>query len=151
MGNRKQRQKPRSGGLTADELLGRFPLLAKLRARRLNHKRRSKFVRGLTIVAGGAVTFAGLALLALPGPAFAVIPIGLYLLALEFRWAERLLGTALEHADRAKKSSFTKAVVRFVKTRPRLTALMLALFLTLVAVFIASIFALDLVPKRFTD
>lgn len=151
MGNRKQRQKPRLDGVDPDELLKRFPLIAKLRERRLNHKQRHKVVRGLTIVVGAAVTFFGLALLALPGPAFAVIPIGLYLLALEFHWAERLLGTALEHADRAKDSSFTKAVVRFVKTRPRLTALMLALFLTLVAVFVASIFAFDLVPERFAD
>ena len=150
MGKRKQGHKARFDGLDADELLRRFPLIAKLRERRLNHKQRSKFVRGLTIVAGGAMTFFGLALLALPGPAFAVIPIGLYLLALEFHWAERLLATALEHADRAKDSSFTKAVVRFVKTHPRLTALLFALFLTLVAAFVASLFAFNLVPERFT-
>lgn len=126
-------------------------MVAKLREKRRNHRQRSKLVRGLTIILGAAVTFVGLALLALPGPAFAVIPVGLYLLALEFHWAERLLEQALEHADRAKDSSFTKAVVRFVKTRPRLTALLLALFLTLVAVFVASLFALDLVPRRFTD
>jgi uncharacterized protein (TIGR02611 family) len=126
-------------------------LVKRLRKSRLNHKQRSKPVRGLTIVAGAALTFVGLALLALPGPAFAVIPVGLYLLALEFHWAERLLGVALEHANRAKESTFTKSVVRFVKTHPRLTALLFALFLTLVAIFVASLFALHLVPERFTD
>jgi uncharacterized protein (TIGR02611 family) len=137
--------------LDPDELLERFPLIAKLREKRLKHRQRSKFVRGLTIVGGGVITFAGLALLALPGPAFAVIPVGLYLLALEFHWAERLLAKALEHADNAKNSSFTKAVVRFVKTHPRLTALLLALFLTLVAAFVASLFAFDLVPRHWND
>ena len=128
-----------------------FELVKRLQKARLHHKRRSKLVRGLTIIAGVLVTGGGLLLLALPGPAFAVIPVGLYLLALEFHWAERLLGTALEHAARAKDSSFTKAVVRFVKRHPRLTALILALFLTLVGIFVFSLFALDLVPQRFQD
>ncbi|MDA1142516.1 MAG: PGPGW domain-containing protein [Planctomycetota bacterium] len=33
----------------------------------------------------------GVALVFLPGPAFIVIPAGLGILALEFRWAQRLL------------------------------------------------------------
>ena len=41
-------------------------------------------------------------MLALPGPAFVVIPIGLAILALEFTWAERLLETALEKAADAQ-------------------------------------------------
>ncbi len=123
--------------------------MKRLQLSRVNHRQRSKLVRGLTIVAGALVTSWGLLLLALPGPAFAVIPIGLYLLALEFHWAERLLQQALEHADRAKDSSFTRAVVRFVRRRPRLSAFLLALFLTLLGAFVASLFALDLIPDRF--
>ncbi len=125
-----------------------FGLVKRLRRSRASHRQRSKLVRGLTIAAGALITSGGLLLLALPGPAFAVIPIGLYLLALEFRWAERLLQQALEHADRAKDSSFTRAVVRFVRRRPRLSAFLLALFLTLLGAFVASLFAFDLIPDR---
>ncbi|MDP4000309.1 MAG: PGPGW domain-containing protein [bacterium] len=123
----------------------RFALVKRLRDNRHNHRQRHKAIRGLTIAAGVVVVVAGLLMLVLPGPGLAVILVGLYLLALEFHWAERLLGVALEHADRAKDSSFSKAVVRFVKTHPRLSALLFALFLTLAAAFVFSIFALDLV------
>ena len=41
--------------------------------------------------AGAAVTFTGVLMLVLPGPAFIVIPIGLAILAAEFRWARRWL------------------------------------------------------------
>ena len=42
-------------------------------------------------VAGFVVLAAGIAMLVLPGPGVLVCGIGLGLLALEFRWAERLL------------------------------------------------------------
>jgi uncharacterized protein (TIGR02611 family) len=42
-------------------------------------------------VAGGSVLLVGLALIFLPGPAIIVIPLGLAVLATEFRWAARLL------------------------------------------------------------
>lgn len=42
-------------------------------------------------VIGGTVTLIGIALIALPGPAFIVIPIGLSILATEFLWARRWL------------------------------------------------------------
>ena len=41
--------------------------------------------------AGFTVLLAGLAMTALPGPAFIVIPLGLGILATEFIWARRLL------------------------------------------------------------
>jgi hypothetical protein len=41
----------------------------------------------------------------LPGPAFVVIPIGLALLSLEFRWAGRLLDKTLVKADQAKRKA----------------------------------------------
>lgn len=43
------------------------------------------------LVIGGTVLLIGVALLVLPGPAFIVIPLGLAILATEFRWARNLL------------------------------------------------------------
>ena len=44
-------------------------------------------------------------MLVLPGPALAVIPIGLAILSLEFAWAARLLEVAIEKAEQAKQSA----------------------------------------------
>jgi hypothetical protein len=43
---------------------------------------------------GGTVLLIGIALSALPGPAFIVIPIGLAILATEFAWAKRAVARA---------------------------------------------------------
>ncbi len=43
-------------------------------------------------VLGGSVLIIGLAMIVLPGPAVAVIPAGLAILAAEFAWARRCLG-----------------------------------------------------------
>ncbi|HEX8157413.1 MAG TPA: PGPGW domain-containing protein, partial [Solirubrobacteraceae bacterium] len=51
------------------------------------------------------VVLAGIAMLLLPGPALAVIPVGLAMLALEFAWAERLLDKALAQADAAERKA----------------------------------------------
>lgn len=48
-------------------------------------------VRMLRIAVGSFVTLAGIAMLALPGPGWVTIAIGLSLLAREFSWAERRL------------------------------------------------------------
>jgi hypothetical protein len=53
--------------------------------------------------AGGSLLVLGVALIFLPGPAIVVIPLGLALLATEFRWAGRLLGYLKERASRAVK------------------------------------------------
>ena len=42
-------------------------------------------------VAGTTVLLVGILMIALPGPAFVVIPLGLGILATEFIWAKRLL------------------------------------------------------------
>ncbi len=47
--------------------------------------------RLIVLVIGGTVLLIGVALLILPGPAFIVIPLGLAILATEFRWARYLL------------------------------------------------------------
>ncbi len=52
--------------------------------------------RVVIAVVGTTILLVGVALLVLPGPAFIVIPIGLAVLAVEFRWARRLLRRARE-------------------------------------------------------
>ena len=52
-------------------------------------------------VVGGTVVLFGVALIALPGPALLVIPLGLGILAVEFRWARRWLRRARRGAEEA--------------------------------------------------
>ena len=47
--------------------------------------------RVVVLVIGGTVVLVGVAMIALPGPAFLVIPAGLAILGLEFAWARRWL------------------------------------------------------------
>src|SRR3954447_21558904 len=89
-------------------------LVRRLRARQEEHRRRGVLYRAAFVVLGAAVLAAGVAMLALPGPAFVVIPVGLAILSLEFTWAERLLERALTRAHEARRhaaeaTSFQKA------------------------------------------
>lgn len=43
----------------------------------------------LVTIVGGACLAAGVVMIVMPGPAFIFIPLGLLLLASEFKWAER--------------------------------------------------------------
>ena len=84
----------------------RKPSLAeRLREQRHRHRDRHIVVRGAVVVAGFTLLLAGLAMLVLPGPALAVIPVALGLLSLEFLWAERAMEKALEQADKAKQKA----------------------------------------------
>jgi tellurite resistance protein TerC len=56
--------------------------------------------RLIVLVIGSTVLLIGLALLILPGPAFVVIPLGLAILATEFRWARNLLGRLKTAAEK---------------------------------------------------
>ena len=47
--------------------------------------------RMIVLVVGSTVIAIGVAMIVLPGPAFIVIPLGLGILAAEFRWARHLL------------------------------------------------------------
>ena len=79
-------------------------LIERIRDRRAQHKERSKIIRGLYLVAGFTVLLTGIVMTGpVPGPGIVVIPIGLGMLALEFVWAERLLETAIDRADAAKR------------------------------------------------
>ena len=80
----------------------RSSLSQRLARRREQHLERSKLYRVGFGIVGGVITLAGVAMLALPGPAFVVIPIGLTMLALEFTWAERALEKALDKAEAAR-------------------------------------------------
>ena len=57
--------------------------------------------RGLVAVLGVTVLAAGAALVLLPGPALVVVPLGLAILAAEYRWARRLLSRLNDGAARA--------------------------------------------------
>ena len=92
-------ERPRPDGPSEPKLVQR------LRARQAQHKQRGAVYRGAFIVAGLVILVAGVAMLALPGPAFVVIPIGLAILSLEFAWAERLLEGALVKGEDAKRKA----------------------------------------------
>jgi uncharacterized protein (TIGR02611 family) len=84
---------------------GEPKLVRKLRARQIEHKQRGRLYRWAFVLVGIAVLGVGIAMLALPGPAFVVIPIGLAILSLEFAWAERLLERALVKGDEARRKA----------------------------------------------
>jgi hypothetical protein len=50
--------------------------------------------RVIVFLVGGSLVAIGLAMLILPGPAIIFVPLGLAILATEFRWARRWLATA---------------------------------------------------------
>ena len=80
-------------------------LFENLQERRERHAEHGLVYRVVFVVAGFTVVLGGLAMLVLPGPALAVIPIGLAMLALEFAWAERLLEVAVDKAEAAGRTA----------------------------------------------
>ena len=62
-------------------------------------------IRVLYAAVGITILLAGLVMLITPGPALAVIPIGLFILALEFSWAESALERSLQQAETAKRKA----------------------------------------------
>jgi uncharacterized protein (TIGR02611 family) len=91
-------------------------LAERLAERRRRHRQRGPLYRVGFTLAGVMVTLAGVALLALPGPAFVVIPIGLAMLAMEFAWAERALEKALVQAEKAQASAREASTAKKVLT-----------------------------------
>ncbi len=77
----------------------------KLADRRESYQQRGTVYKIVYLTAGVTVTLAGIAMLALPGPAFVVIPIGLAMLAVQFAWAENALEKALVQAEKAQASA----------------------------------------------
>jgi len=66
--------------------------------------------RVLVFCVGGAILLIGIIMLVLPGPAIVFIPLGLAILASEFRWAKKWLTTTRQWIrSRFRKSAETKA------------------------------------------
>ncbi len=107
-------------------------LVERMRAQREVHANRPLYLRALIVIAGFTLLLAGLAMLVLPGPALAVIPVALAILSLEFAWAARWLETAIEQAEKAKQSAKETS-------RAQRIAVGIAIFLAVVAAVVASI------------
>lgn len=60
-------------------------------------------------VIGVTILIIGLAMLVMPGPGFAVVIIGLGILATEFVWAKHLLEKAKNHYEKTKQTIKSKA------------------------------------------
>jgi uncharacterized protein (TIGR02611 family) len=84
-------------------------LAEKLARRREKHVQRSKPYRIAFTVLAFVIFLGGLALVPLPGPGWAVVFVGLGMLALEFAWAEKLMVRMLNWlhrtSERAKAAS----------------------------------------------
>jgi uncharacterized protein (TIGR02611 family) len=90
-------------------------LVERLREQRARHAERHWIMRVAFALAGFTLLFAGLAMLVLPGPALAVIPVALAILSLEFAWAGRWLEFAIDKAEKAKQTAKeTSRAQRFV-------------------------------------
>jgi uncharacterized protein (TIGR02611 family) len=107
-------------------------LVERMRAQREIHADRPLYLRVLIAIAGFTLLLAGLAMLVLPGPALAVIPVALAVLSLEFAWAARWLEKALEHAEKAKQTAKETS-------RAQRIAVAIAIVLAVVAAIVASI------------
>jgi uncharacterized protein (TIGR02611 family) len=90
-------------------------LVERLEARRATHHQRSRVYRIGFAALGTLILVAGVVMIVTPGPAFVLIPIGLAMLALEFKWAEELLERSLEQAqiaqERAAQTTRTQRVL----------------------------------------
>jgi len=80
-------------------------LVERMRDQRERHAERPLWVRALYVLGGFTLLLAGLAMVVLPGPALAVIPVALAILSLEFAWAARALEIAIEKAEQAKQTA----------------------------------------------
>jgi uncharacterized protein (TIGR02611 family) len=78
-------------------------LIRKLRERKIRHKQRHIVHRAGVVMLGGLLVVAGIVMSGpgVPGPGIATILLGLFLLALEFERAERLLERAIVWGERA--------------------------------------------------
>jgi tellurite resistance protein TerC len=64
--------------------------------------------RLIVIVVGSTVLLMGIAMIALPGPAVLVIPVGLSVLATELVWARRLLNKLKSTFQKGKEKNHTR-------------------------------------------
>jgi uncharacterized protein (TIGR02611 family) len=83
----------------------RLSLSEKLARRRERHIQHSMPYRVAFVIVAFAILIGGLALIPLPGPGWAIVFIGLGMLALEFKWAEHLMEKILDRLEAAKQSA----------------------------------------------
>jgi uncharacterized protein (TIGR02611 family) len=83
----------------------RLSLSEKLARRRERHIQHSMAYRVLFVIVAFAIFIGGIALIPLPGPGWAIVFIGLGMLALEFKWAENLMEKILDRLEAAKRSA----------------------------------------------
>lgn len=105
-------------------------LVKRLEARREQYQHANPVFKVVWVIAGFVVVIAGLAMLALPGPAFVVIPVGLAMLSLQFAWAGRLLEKALVKAAEARRKA-QQATPRQKAISAGLTAVAVVAFVVL--------------------
>ena len=91
-------------------------VIERVRARQARHRQRNRIIRIAFAISGFVVLLVGVIMLFTPGPGWAVIVLGLGILALEFDWAERWLERVIVQAERAaeqvtKGSPVRRAVV----------------------------------------
>ena len=95
-------------------------LSEKLARRRERHVQRSMPYRVAFMIAAFAVLLAGIALIPLPGPGWAIVFVGLGMLALEFKWAENLMEKVLDRlqgvAEAAENASSLQKALGAVAT-----------------------------------
>lgn len=91
-----ERESPPEHHLTLSEKLAR---------RRERHIQRSMPYRVAFMVLAFAVLLGGIALIPLPGPGWAIVFVGLGMLALEFKWAEKLMEKVLDRLEGAKEAA----------------------------------------------
>ena len=84
-----------------EETRARPRVIERVRARQERHRQRNRIVRVAFAVAGFVVLLIGVIMLFTPGPGWAVIVLGLGMLALEFTWAERALERVIDQMERA--------------------------------------------------
>ena len=84
-----------------DESGARPRAIDRVRARQERHRQRNRIFRVAFATAGFVVLLIGVVMLFTPGPGWAVIVLGLGMLALEFTWAERALERVIDQAERA--------------------------------------------------
>ena len=83
----------------------RLTLAEKLARRRERHVKRSKAYRVAFMILAFVVVLTGLALVPLPGPGWAIVFVGLSMLALEFKWAENLMEKVLNRIEAAQEAA----------------------------------------------
>jgi uncharacterized protein (TIGR02611 family) len=115
-----------------DDAGGRPPLIERIRARQERHRQRNRVFRVVFAAAGFVVLLLGIVMLFTPGPGWAVIVLGLGMLALEFAWAERLLERVIDRLERAAD--------QVTRGNPVLRAALIAVGLAFVALGILLVF-----------